>query len=174
MNVQCPPFRHENSINKPHIKLSQFYLTISSNDITQQSVLDNFHNTLFGINQIIDCIKLFSTSLICLSLNVADFAGETPNDFPFNNIKLQQLLESMIELKQFHLYARLPFDAKSHEDILSRFENQYWFDHKWTFGMHQNSFYTLPFHFDHLYEFYDGFNDVKSNNREVFINNPRI
>jgi UDP-galactopyranose mutase len=80
----------------------------------------------------------------------------------------------MIELKQFHLYARLPFDVKGHEDILSRFENQYWFDHKWTFGMHQNCFYTLPFHFDHLYEFYDGFNDFKSNNREIFINNPRI
>jgi hypothetical protein len=40
--------------------------------------------------------------------------------------------------------------------------------------MHGEYFYTLPFHFDYLYDFYEGFNDVKSNNPEILINNPRI
>jgi hypothetical protein len=40
--------------------------------------------------------------------------------------------------------------------------------------MHGEYFYTLPFHFDYLYKFYEGFNDVKSNNPLILINNPRI
>ena len=60
------------------------------------------------------------------------------------------------------------------DNILSEFKNQFWFDHNWSFGMHGNYFYTLPFHFDYLYEFYEGFNDVKSNNPEILKTNPRI
>jgi hypothetical protein len=40
--------------------------------------------------------------------------------------------------------------------------------------MHQDYFYTLPFHFDHLYGFDEDFNNVKSNNPEILINNHRI
>jgi hypothetical protein len=67
-------------------------------------------------------------------------------EFPFNNIELQQLLESMIELKQFHLYAKLNKNQIDVDEILSRFKQQFWFDHHWFFGMHGEYFYTLPFH----------------------------
>jgi hypothetical protein len=40
--------------------------------------------------------------------------------------------------------------------------------------MHKNYFYTFPFHFDYLYQFYQDFHYVKSNNPEILINNPRI
>ena len=40
--------------------------------------------------------------------------------------------------------------------------------------MHGDYLYTLPFHFDYLYECYDAFIDVKSNNPDVLINNHRI
>ncbi|CAF3621937.1 unnamed protein product [Adineta steineri] len=79
----------------------------------------------------------------------------------------------MIELKQFHLYATL----NSHDDsrnILSRFQDQYWFDHKWTFGMHGKYLYTLPFHFEYLRDFSCDFNDIESSNSQVLLTNPRI
>ncbi|CAF4339083.1 unnamed protein product, partial [Adineta steineri] len=65
---------------------------------------------------------------------------------PLNGFTLQhQLLESIIELQQFHLYSKLKQD-------------QFWFDHKWFVGMHENYFYTLSFSFNELYDFssFDG------------------
>lgn len=58
--------------------------------------------------------------------------------------------------------------------FLKRLKNEYWFDQKLLFEMHQNYFYTLPFHFDYLYRFFKGFDNVKSNNNEILTNNPRI
>jgi hypothetical protein len=81
----------------------------------------------------------------------------------------------MENLKQFHLYAKVGERYLPHTNImLSKFESQYWIDHNWSFGMHGNYFYTLPFHFDHLNKFYKGFDDVKSNNSDILMNNPRI
>ena len=94
--------------------------------------------------------------------------------FPFNSAKLQQFLESMNELQEFHLYAKLGNYRMNKEIDLPNFQNQYWFNHNLSFGMHDQYFYTLPFHFDHLYKFSNGFNYVKTNNREILINNPRI
>jgi hypothetical protein len=127
-----------------------------------------------GINQIIEHIQDFPSSLICLSFNLVDANVGRTNDVPVDGIKLQQSLESMRGLKQFHFYARSPSYSDNQENILSQFQNKYWSDHNWTFGMHRNYFYTLPFHFDYLHEFYKGFDDVKSNNPEILLTNPRL
>ena len=64
------------------------------------------------------------------------------------------LIESMNQLKQFHLYAKLSQYSIDRNEILSRFKYQFWFDNNYSFGMHNRYFYTLPFHFDYLHEFY--------------------
>ncbi|CAF0910120.1 unnamed protein product [Adineta steineri] len=105
-------------IEKSNIKLKQFYLTLKQPY--------NYRNNL---NELINGIKQFSSSLICLSLNLFECDNIRENEIPFNGVKLQQLLESMIQLKQFHFYATL----NSYDDsrnILSPFQGQYWFDHK--------------------------------------------
>ncbi|CAF0910101.1 unnamed protein product [Adineta steineri] len=107
-----------------------------------------------NLNELTNGIKQFSSSLICLSLNLTEYDDIRENEIPFNGVKLQQLLESMIELEQFHLYATLNSYDNS-RNVLSQFQDQYWFDHKWTFGMHGTYFYTLPFHFEYLHEFYE-------------------
>ncbi|CAF0816779.1 unnamed protein product [Adineta steineri] len=148
-------------IEKSNIKLKQFHLTLKQPT--------NYQNNL---NELTNGIKQFSSSLTCLSLNLIDCTDIRENEIPFNSVKLQQLLESMIELKQFHLYATLNVYDSS-RNILSRFQDQYWFDHKWTFGTHGTYFYTLPFHFEYLHNFC-GFDNIKSSNSEVLLTNPRI
>jgi hypothetical protein len=60
------------------------------------------------------------------------------NTFPFNSLELQQ----------FHLYAKYIGGRINNKNVLVRFENQFWFDHQWSFGMHRNYFYTLTFDID--------------------------
>jgi hypothetical protein len=100
-------------IEKSHIKLKQFYLTL------KQSI--SYHNNL---NELINGIKQFSSSLTCLSLNLVDCTDIRENGIQFNGVELQQLLESMIELKQFHLYAKLNSNDYSRR-VLSQFQDQY-------------------------------------------------
>jgi hypothetical protein len=154
---------HQISINRTNIKLKQLYLTLHYQDQT----LNNF-------DFLTSSIKQFSSSLICLSINLIYLNMTDFDEIPLNSIKLQQFLESMIELKQFHLYVKLDKYSINCDKILSGFKNEYWFDHNWSFGMHRNYFYTLPFHFDSLYQFDDGFREVKSNNPLILINNRRI
>ena len=40
--------------------------------------------------------------------------------------------------------------------------------------MHDEYLYTLPFHFDNLYDCFQDFNEIKSNNSEILENNSRI
>ena len=166
LNIQLlTSFTNEKPINEINIKLKQLYLKFSM----KKQMLYLFQNSLINV------IKMFRSSLTCLSLDLVDVDYMTRiNDFPFDSIKLQQLLESIIELKQFHLYAKYSGDQINNENIISRFENQYWFDQNYSFGMHGKYFYTLPFHFDYLYEFYGGFDDVISNNYDILINNSRL
>ncbi|CAF1342136.1 unnamed protein product [Rotaria sordida] len=146
------------------IKLEKLYLTLKI----------DASDSLIGGRQfrlLINLIKQFSSSLIYLSLNLSVIKIGTYNDIQFNGIQLQQqLLESMIELKQFHLYANLWDYLLDIKSILSTFENQFWFDHNWSIGMHGHYLYTLPFHFDKLYDFID-FDDIKSNNSNI-LNYP--
>ncbi|CAF1316572.1 unnamed protein product [Rotaria sordida] len=146
------------------IKLEKLYLTLKI----------DASDSLIGGRQfrlLINLIKQFSSSLIYLSLNLSVIKIGTYNDIQFNGIQLQQqLLESMIQLKQFHLYANLWDYLLDIKSILSTFENQFWFDHNWSIGMHGHYLYTLPFHFDKLYDFID-FDDIKSNNSNI-LNYP--
>ncbi len=78
------------------------------------------------------------------------------NAFQFDGFTLQQqFLESMIQLKSFHLYTQLEKEPRDIERLLSTFQTQFWFNHHWTFGMHGTYLYTLPFHFDKLKDFID-------------------
>ncbi|CAF4126642.1 unnamed protein product, partial [Adineta steineri] len=141
-------------LSKDQMKLifkKQFYLT--------QKQPSSYRNNL---NELINGIQQFSSSLICLSLNLFECDNIRENEIPFNGVKLQQLLESMIELEQFHLYATLNSYDNS-RNVLSQFQDQYWFDHKWTFEMHGTYFYTLPFHFEYLHEFYELILEYDSN-----------
>jgi hypothetical protein len=118
LNVQCqPPRTFQKSIDKTNIKLKQFYLTL------KQSI---DYGTNF--NELINGIKQFSSSLNCLSLNLLSIAVNDVDDIPYNSVKLRQFLESMIELKQFHLYVKIVSFTFS-GNFLSQFQDQYWFDH---------------------------------------------
>jgi len=118
-------------------------------------------------------IKQFSSSLICLSIDVSNAESNGRDEIPFNGIKLEQVfLQSMIELKQFHLYAKFCQDWNNVDSILSTFSNQFWFDHNWSVGTHGSYLYTLPFRFNKLNDFID-FDDVKSNNSDILNNNSR-
>ena len=157
-------------VNGNNIKLKKFYLTMGLKQQTQFQT--SF--TPMGINQIVGGIKQFSSSLIYLSLDLVGMDVGTTNEIPFNSLKLEQFLTKMINLKDFHLCARLPESLNDNEYILSEFKNQYWYDCNCTFGMHGRYFYTLPYHFDYLYEFYQDFNTVKSNNPNILRLNTRI
>jgi hypothetical protein len=155
-------YGHQISINKSNIKLKQIYLTLHGPDEASN-----------GMDQFTNYLKQFSSSLICLSLNLVNAAFRHLEEVPFYIKKLQQFLESMKELKEFHLYAKIHAYSINSDLILSEFRTQFWFDHNWSFGTHDNYFYTLPFHFDYLYEFYNGFMRVRSKNPDILYN-PRI
>jgi hypothetical protein len=67
--------------------------------------------------------------------------------FGFNGFTFQQqLLESMLQLKTFHIYARLNQKPINVENILLTFKNQFWFEHNWTIGIHDRFLY-IHYHF---------------------------
>ncbi|CAF3703314.1 unnamed protein product, partial [Rotaria sordida] len=165
LNVQSRvPYDHENSLNKIDAKLEYLYLKLN---------YDHGHNeeiwpTGIDFIQLKNGIIQFSSSLICLSLNLVDSNIRPRHEFPFKGDKLKALLSSMTKLKRFHFYAQLNGCDYISEDILSRFK-----DHHWSFGTHENYIYTLPFHFDYLHCF-KHLNDIKSNNQKILKTNPRI
>jgi hypothetical protein len=165
LNVQSKlPYIYDTPIDRTEVKLEKLCLTLRWTPGLGQ----------IGFYQLIDGIKQFSSTLRCLSLNLVNVDMLYDDRYQFNSIEFQQLLESMIELKQFHLYARVDQWSENSSSILSQFQTQYWIDHNLSFGMHRNYFYTLPFYFDSFYDFIFGFNDVKSSNPEILTDNPRI
>jgi hypothetical protein len=113
---------------------------------------------------LINLIKQFSSTLIYLSIDLSRENIVKDSRFQLNGIKLQQqLLESMTQLKTFHFYTRLYEDLFNLKYLLPTFENQFWFDHNWSIGIHGKYLYTLPFHFDKLYDFID-FDHINLNN----------
>ncbi|CAF5055452.1 unnamed protein product, partial [Rotaria sp. Silwood1] len=156
--------------NNNTIQLKQFYLTFNRRIYGRRRLASR----RIDFHQLINAITQFSLSLVCLSLNLIGCYITSSNDLPFNGIQLQQqFLQLMPKLQQFHLYAILTQDLIDIKSILSTFKNHFWLDHNWTVGMHDKYLYTLPFHFDKLYDFTD-FDRVDSNNYEILINNPRI
>ncbi|CAF1379703.1 unnamed protein product [Adineta steineri] len=116
----------------------------------------------------------FSETLITLSLN---FCGDyiiTHSIFLLNGTQLQEeLLQTMKELKNFHLYMACDLtNEENSEEVLRTFENSFWRDHNWTIGTHKNYFYTLPFHFSHFYGFTD-FDRIQSKNSNTLEANHR-
>jgi len=156
------PSANSQPINTINIKLKQLHLTL------------NKMNDYVDFDRVIDGIKQFSSSLMCLSLDLVDYSVRGINEFSFSRLKLPQLLESMKELKQFHLYTKLPSFQYNNDVDLSQFKDQHWFNHNSSFGMHDTYLYTLPFHFQNFYECFQDFNDVKLNNCEILKNNSRI
>lgn len=156
------PLRSESPIDKINMKLKQLHLTL------------NKPNDYVALDLLIDGIKQFSSSLIYLSLDLVDFSVRGINAFPFNTLQLPNLLESMKELKRFRLYAKQPSFQYNEAIDLSQFKDQYWFNHNSSFGMHGDYLYTLPFHFDNLYDCFQDFNEIKSNNCDILESNSRI
>jgi hypothetical protein len=151
------------TLNLSNIQLRKLYLTFDSN--TEQGY--NHHELII----LTDIIKEFSASLICLSIDVSNAESDRNDEVPFNGVKLQQqLLQAMIELKQFHLYAKFSQDRDDVQNILSTFSNAFWFDHNWSVGIHGNYLYTLPFLFNKLNDFIS-FDDVTTTNSEILNNN---
>ncbi len=146
------------NIDLSKIKLKNFSFALEKNEIAQS----DFLFLTWFINQ-------FSSSLIYLSLNL----NETNIDrFQFDGFTLQQqFLKSMIQLKSFHFYAQLGRKPMDVEKLLSTFQTQFWFDHHWTFGIHETYLYTLPFHFDKLQGLID-FNQIKSSNSKI-LDSPK-
>ncbi|CAF4105920.1 unnamed protein product, partial [Rotaria sordida] len=165
------PYIDQSPINDVDIKLKEFYLTLNC----ESQELVSWMPKEIDFNQLIHGIKQFSSSLTCLSINLVDLKIKTTNEIPFNNIKLQQLLESMKELEQFHLCTKLPDSSVSTKNnILSKFNDEFWLNHNWSFGIHDEYLYTLPFKFDCLPGLFEGFDCVKSNNNDILENNPRL
>ncbi len=158
------------------MKLERFDLKLSRNKF---SILPMYDQSI-NFDDLINSIKPFSSSLICLSLNLADsgllldYTGVYSlftSKIPFNIVTFQQWLESMIQLKQFYFYTKLNSYLKINlKRILTEFENRYWLDHNWLFGMHEKYLYTLPFYFDHLHQFPNGSETIKLNNSGLWYN----
>ncbi|CAF3604664.1 unnamed protein product [Adineta steineri] len=169
LNVHCTsPATTGGRLIKTNIRLKSLYLKFSNYISFGVNYI-----TLFNIDRLIDAINQFSSSLTCLSLDFVNLSTPTIDNFLFDRIQFRQLLQSMNELKQFHLYVKLVQLLDNKETLLSQFRDQFWVDHNWSFGMHAKYFYTLPFHFDHLHEFYGGFDDVQSTHSNILLNNDR-
>jgi hypothetical protein len=79
----------------------------------------------------------------------------------------------MIELRKFHFYAKL-FGYLPTGMILMKLQDWYWLEHNWSFGLHGQYLYTLPFHCDYLHDFPNNLDDIKSNNPEIVINTSQL
>ncbi|CAF1094603.1 unnamed protein product [Adineta steineri] len=180
LNIQSlPPFSDENEEDYKWnhfitIQLKEFHLKLNE----QNNSLHRCSFSEHDFNKIISTIQLFSSSLIILSLNFQNFNMNDENELPFNGIKLEnQLLKSMIKLKNFYLYAETYPKTKDVHKLLSTFQAQFWFDHNWSIGLHndhRNTYiYSLPFHFNELHNFIHT-NQILSNNDQLLKNNTHL
>ena len=149
------PFSSELPAEKTNVKLEQLDLIL------------NKHNDFVRTDLVIDGIKQFSSSLIRLSLDLVDYSVRGINQFSFDSLQFPQLLKSMKQLQQFHFYMSFP-SCQYHPDIdLSQFPNL-------SFGMHSDYLYTLPFHFNNIYDCFEDFNHVNFKNYEILKKHSRI
>jgi hypothetical protein len=80
---------YEVPIKKSDIKLKELYLKLDFAISCYVWILESYYDKL------VKNIKNFSSSLICLSLDLVGLNILSTDEFPFNNIKLQKLLEPM-------------------------------------------------------------------------------
>ncbi len=84
---------------------------------TYEIDLGDYYDNEEAFLSLINFLKQFSSSLICLSLNLLDLILAKIDELPFNGIKLQQkFLGSLIQLNE---------DSINVENILSKFKNQF-------------------------------------------------
>ncbi|CAF0809313.1 unnamed protein product [Adineta steineri] len=145
LNIQLKEFFYpDKQYNFYKFKLQK--LSIIIKDRYQDEITEN------DLIELIDFIKTFSLSLKFLSLNFTDSIVSPVNNILWNGDKLKKdLLETMKELKYFHLNVKLSIDGSY--EILSTFQNQFWFDHQWCFEINRFYLYSLPYQFDEYYEY---------------------
>ena len=138
------------NINLSHIKLKRCSVFIEKGVITTRS---------FPFLTLL--IRQFSSSLVELLLDSHKIAADKClfTDSTFE----QQLLQTMVQLKSLHLYLRLDANPVNVKSFLSIFQTPFWHDHHWTLAIHGSYLYTLPFHFETLYDFVD-FKQIESSN----------
>jgi hypothetical protein len=76
----------------------------------------------------------------------------------------------MKQLQHFHLYALKDIEF-SDKLILSKFKNEFWLNHNWSFAICGYYLFLLPFYFDYFYDFS---NDIQSNNSELVRTHSRL
>jgi hypothetical protein len=166
LNLIVTSFCTHDELYFSQINLEKFVFTTE----TIRSGYGTFEQYFLSLTNL---IKRFSSSLIYLSIDLSrlEIAHSYAYRFDGNTFQ-QQLLESMTQLRTFHFYARLNRERFINvNNFLSTFENQFWFDHHWSIGIHGKYFYTLPFHFDQLNDFID-FDLIKSNDL-IILQSPR-
>ena len=109
-------------------------------------------------------IKQFASSLIELSLDLHQI--KTEKSLSTGLVLRQQLLQTMVHLKSFHLYLQLDYKPLNLKKFLSTFQSPFWLNHQWAVGMHGPYLYTLPVHFDTLHGFTD-FDQIISSNTNI-------
>ena len=137
-------------VNLANIHLKQCSMIIQSGVINAES----FPLLIWFINQL-------SSSLIELSLDLHQ--TKVDESLYTGSILQQQLLEPMAHLKSLHLYLQLKDRPANVQSFLSTFQTPFWLDHHWTLVTHGLYLYTLPFHFETLYDFV-GFEQIESSN----------
>ncbi|CAF4227163.1 unnamed protein product, partial [Adineta steineri] len=165
-----PPYRIRIPPSKISIKLKKLCLRFDCKERTDDI---RFWYEDIDLNQLTNFIKEFSSSLICLSLDLNEIQNKT-DDFPLNHIKLKELLEIMVNLQKFHLRAYVADNQIDKNLILSKFNDPFWSDHNWSFGMNEYVLFTLPYQFDDFERIYEGYNDMKSQNPEILTNIPEL
>ena len=127
------------------IKLEKFILTFEK--MADRPIEMNYQ-------QLKTIIKQFSSSLISLSLDFVQVNIDPADAFLFNGIRLEEeLLESMVHLKDFRLYVDVPEDKIDVENVLSSFQYEFYFDHQWYFGARGHYLCSLPLPSELTYDF---------------------
>ncbi|CAF0914489.1 unnamed protein product [Adineta ricciae] len=144
-----------NSEEFSEIALEEFlFYTDSTLSPRNATVFDRIH-----LHVLMHIIQIFSSTLVTLSLRCSYCAlvniAEHEKHLLLNGYELEnELLKSMIELKNFHLYVETYKNEYSLPTVISTFRSQFWLDHNWIINGHlvDNAIclYSLPFPFSEL------------------------
>ncbi|CAF0921655.1 unnamed protein product [Adineta ricciae] len=135
------------------IKLEKLSITMEQRE---ERKTDDYSISRIDLVRLVSVIRMFSQSLLFLSLNFTDYHIFTDDNLLSNGEQLQmRLLQYLGQLKNFHLNVNIVNYAISNEpySILSTFRTEFYFQHHWSFGMNRYYLYSLPFKYDELYGF---------------------
>ncbi|CAF1113601.1 unnamed protein product [Adineta ricciae] len=152
--------RPEQTVNLTHVQLRTLLITSENGSIKNQSFA-----------RLSNIIKQFSTSLVRLSLKLSSIIS-TDTQFD-GHILRNQLLNPMTKLKNFHLFVTFDEEPTETSTLLSTFQNQFWYNHRWAVGVYGKHLFTLPFHFKELNCFTD-VDEIKSSNSKMLSTWPYV